>query len=137
MKLNRLRVGKEVSDRLKHLRARTGLTPNILCRLGFCLSLNDPTVPNPDDFPQDSEREIDRHTLTGSWDLFFVALLKERVHRDGLELTDEVLAQQFHAHVNRGVLLLYKRVRNVGDLIHLMPRDALPAEFAKEGVEAV
>lgn len=137
MKLNRLRVGKEVSDRLKHLRARTGLTPNILCRLGFCLSLNDPTVPNPDDFPQDSEREIDRHTLTGSWDLFFVALLKERVHRDGLELTDEVLAQQFHAHVNRGVLLLYKRVRNVGDLIHLMPRDALPAEFAKEGAEAV
>lgn len=137
MKLNRLRVGKEVSDRLKHLRARTGLTPNILCRLGFCLSLNDPTVPNPDDFPQDSEREIDRHTLTGSWDMFFVALLKERVHRDALELTDEVLAQQFHAHVNRGVLLLYKRVRNVGDLIHLMPRDALPAEFAKDGAEAV
>lgn len=137
MKLNRLRVGKEVSDRLKHLRARTGLTPNILCRLGFCLSLNDPTVPNPDDFPQDSEREIDRHTLTGSWDMFFVALLKERVHRDGLELTDEVLAQQFHAHVNRGVLLLYKRVRNVGDLIHLMPREALPVEFAKEGAEAV
>lgn len=137
MKLNRLRVGKEVSDRLKHLRARTGLTPNILCRLGFCLSLNDPTVPNPDDFPQDSEREIDRHTLTGSWDLFFVALLKERVHRDGLELNDEVLAQQFHAHVNRGVLLLYKRVRNVGDLIHLMPRDTLPAESMKDGATVV
>ncbi|WP_191300564.1 DNA sulfur modification protein DndE [Deinococcus indicus] len=130
-------MGKEVSDRLKHLRARTGLTPNILCRLGFCLSLNDPIIPNPDDFPQDSEREIDRHTLTGSWDLFFVALLKERVHRDGLELTDEVLVQQFHAHVNRGVLLLYKRVRNVGDLIHLMPRESLPSEFAKESEEAV
>ncbi len=39
MKLTRLRVGEEASQRLSLLKGRTGLTPNILCRIGFCLSL--------------------------------------------------------------------------------------------------
>jgi DNA sulfur modification protein DndE len=112
MKLNRLRISEEVSNRLSILKGRTGLTPNILCRIGFCLSLNDPAVPNPDDYPTDMEKEIDRHTLTGQWDRLFVALIKERCHQDGLPLDDEELAAQFRAHVNRGVLLLYKQVRS-------------------------
>jgi DNA sulfur modification protein DndE len=123
MKLNRLRISEEVSNRLSILKGRTGLTPNILCRIGFCLSLNDPTVPNPDDYPADTEKEIDRHTLTGQWDRLFVALIKERCYQDGLHLSDEELAAQFRAHVNRGVLLLYKQVRSLNDLMQLMPRD--------------
>ncbi len=125
MKLNRLRVCQEVSSRLSILKGRTGLTPNILCRIGFCLSLNDPAIPDPDDYPPDSEREINRHTLTGPWDQLFVALIKERCQRDGLPLDDATLAVQFRAHINRGVLLLYKRVRSINDLVLLMPRDIL------------
>jgi len=122
MKLNRLRVCQEVSNRLSLLKGRTGITPNVLCRIGFCLSLNDATVPDPDDYPPDSEREIDRHTLTGQWDRLFVALLKERCQQDGRPLSDEALAAQFRAHVNRGVLLLFKRVRSVNDLALLIPK---------------
>src|SRR5436190_1176195 len=113
MKLNRLRVCEEASKRLVHLKARTGLTPNILCRIAFCESLNDASIPNPDDFPPDSDREIDRHTLTGQWDRMFLALIKVRCEHDGLATDDESLAVQFRAHVNRGVLLLYKRVRTL------------------------
>ena len=123
MKLNRLRISEEVSSRLSMLKGRTGLTPNILCRIGFCLSLNDPTIPNPDDYPNDTEKEIDRHTLTGQWDCLFVALIKERCHQDGLPLDNETLAAQFRAHINRGVLLLYKRTRSLNDLVQLMPKD--------------
>lgn len=123
MKLNRLRVCEEVSNRLSILKGRTGVTPNILCRIGFCLSLNDPSIPNLNDYPPDSDREIDRHTLTGPWDRLFVALIKERGQQDSLPLTDEVLADQFRAHVNRGVLLLYKQVRSINDLALLMPRE--------------
>ncbi|RLC79943.1 MAG: DNA sulfur modification protein DndE [Chloroflexi bacterium] len=125
MKLNRLRVCQQVSNRLSILKGRTGLTPNILCRIGFCLSLNDPAIPNPDDYPPDSEREVNRHTLTGPWDQLFVALIKERCQQDGLPLDDAMLAAQFRAHINRGVLLLYKRVRSINDLVLLMPRDIL------------
>ena len=127
MRMNRLRVCGEVSKRLVHLKARTGLTPNILCRIGFCVSLNDLSIPNPDDFPQDSDREIDRHTLTGQWDRMFVALVKVRCEHDGLATDDESLATQFRAHVNRGVLLLYKRVKTLHDLALLMPGEARAA----------
>ncbi|OQY34317.1 MAG: DNA sulfur modification protein DndE [Anaerolineaceae bacterium 4572_5.2] len=123
MKLNSLRVCQEVSNRLSILKGRTGLTPNILCRIGFTLSINDPTIPNPDDYPPDSDRIIDRHVLTGQWDRLFVALIKERCKQDGFSLSDEVLGKQFRAHVNRGVLLLFKRVRSINDLALLMPRD--------------
>jgi DNA sulfur modification protein DndE len=124
VKLNCLRVCEEVSHRLSILEQRTGVTPNILCRIGFYVSLNDPSIPNPDDYPPDSEREINRHTLTGPWDLFFVALIKERCKQDGIPLDDETLAAQFRAHINRGVLLLYKRVRSINDLALLMPRES-------------
>ena len=123
MNLNRLRVCQEVSSRLSTLKGRTGLTPNILCRVGFCLSLNDPTIPDPDDYPPDSDREINRHTLTGPWDSLFVALIKERCYQDGLPTSDEALAKPFGAHINRGVLLLYKRIRSLNDLAQLMPKD--------------
>lgn len=132
MKLNRLRVCQEVSLRLSHLKARTGLNPNVLCRVGFCMSLNDPTVPNADHYPPDSDREIDRHTLTGPWDSLFVAFIKERCAQDGISMEDEELATQFRAHVNRGVLLLYKRIRNLNDLALLMPRETETAPAVRE-----
>jgi DNA sulfur modification protein DndE len=128
MKLNRLRLCAEVSNRLSILKGRTGVTPNVLCRIGFCLSLNDPSIPDPNDYPSDTDKEIDRHTLTGPWDQLFVALIKERCCHDGLLLSDDELAAQFRAHVNRGVLLLYKRVRSINDLALLMPRIHLGSE---------
>lgn len=115
MKMTRLRVCQEVDQRLSQLKARTGLTPNLLCRLGFCLSLNDPIVPDPDSYPPDSNREINRYTLTGEWDDYFVALLRERCIHDNLDLETD-LEDQFRAHVNRGVLTLYLRVKHLGDL---------------------
>lgn len=118
MNSSRLRVCEEADLRLRILKARTGLTPNILCRLGFCLSLNDPTPPDPSQYPEDGPREINRYTLTGSWDSLFEALLKERCYRDGFE--DEDLDNQFRAHVNRGVLAMYKQVRDLNDLRRML-----------------
>lgn len=120
MNYYRLRFGEEASRKLSQLKGRTGLTPNILARIGFCISLNDPTPPNPADYHPDSDREIDRHTLTGAWDSLFVVLIKERCQRDGFG--EEDLFTQFRAHMNRGVLLLDKRVRSLTDLIHVLPQ---------------
>ena len=119
MNYYRLKFGEEASKRLIQLKARTGLTPNLLARIGFCMSLNDPTPPNPEHYLPDSDREIDRHTLTGAWDALFIALIKERCRRDGFD--EEALSTQFKAHMNRGVLLLDKRVRNLADLALVLP----------------
>ncbi|MBI1293687.1 DNA sulfur modification protein DndE [bacterium] len=129
MKLTRLRVCEEVDQRLMQMKAKTGLNPNYLCRLGFNLSLNDPTVPNPADYPTDSDREINRYTLTGEWDDYFVALLRERCAFDKLDLETE-LENQFRAHVNRGVLILNGRMKHLGDLCRLVQDVVI--EFADE-----
>ena len=121
MKLNSLRVCQQASDQLDTLKLRTGLTPNILCRLAFALSLKDSSLPNPDDYPPDSDRIIDRHTLTGPWDSLFVAFIKERCKQDGLAVDDDTLGTQFKAHINRGVLLLHKQTLSLKDLLLLMP----------------
>lgn len=124
----RLRFSEEASRKLSQLKGRTGLTPNLLARIGFCLSLNDPLPPDPNDYLPESNREIDRHTLTGPWDSLFVALIKERCQQDEINQSDVFV--QFKAHMNRGVLLLDKRIRSLNDLALL-----LPDEFRRSALE--
>jgi DNA sulfur modification protein DndE len=115
MSLSRIYVGPQVDNRLRNLKARTGLTPNLLCRLGFCLSLEEPGVPDPKLYDDGTGREFNRYTLTGQWDLFFFALLRERLYQDGLD--QEVhLEEQFKAHLCRGVTLLSQRLKTLADL---------------------
>jgi DNA sulfur modification protein DndE len=122
VRLNKLKLCKDASDRLKHLKARTGLAPNILSRIGYCLSLSDPVIPNPATCPED-DREFNRYTLLGKWDDLFVALLRERLAKDGLG--DGELEEQFRAHVNRGVIALFGLVKGVPDLVELCARKAI------------
>jgi DNA sulfur modification protein DndE len=117
MKLTKLRVTRDVSTRLRVLAGRTGLTPNLLCRLGFCLSLSEPSLPNPDDYPEE-DREFNRYTLLGEYDEFFLALLTQRCHQDGIDSSR--LAEYFRAHINRGVALLQGRLKGIGDLAGLI-----------------
>ncbi len=116
---NRLYVSEEVDLRLRNLKARTGLTPNLLCRLGFCLSLSEPGIPDAKLYGEEHAREFNRYTLTGQWDLFFFSLLRERVQEDGLDVEADLEAQ-FKAHLSRGVLLLYKRLKNLENLADLV-----------------
>lgn len=118
MKLTKLRLTKDASNRLRFIAGKTGLTPNILCRIGFCISLAEPTVPRLEDYG-DEDREFNRYTLLGEYDPLFVALLKQRSNDDGTDLTQ--LPEYFRAHMNRGVMLLQQRVRSLADIANLIP----------------
>ena len=118
MKLTKLRLTKDSSNRLRHLAGKTGLTPNLLCRLGFCLSLNEASVPNPVDYPEE-DREFNRYTLLGEYDALFVALLRQRCHQQKMDASE--LSDYFRAHVNRGVTLLQRRMKGLPDLLGLVP----------------
>lgn len=122
MKLNRIYVSEDSRHKLSILKGRTGLLPNVLCRLGLSLSLTEPGEPNLEDYPTDGS-EFNRYTLMGEWDALIVALLKERCASNGLSLDDDSLANQFRAHLNRGVGLLYGRVKGLSDLVGLLPRE--------------
>ncbi len=119
MAFNRIYVGDEVDQRLRLLKTRTGLTPNLLCRLGFCLSLTEHIIPDPQLYAEGQTREFNRYTLTGQWDTFFFALLRERLVQDGLNLETDLEAY-FKAHLSRGVMMLYQRLKSVEDLADLV-----------------
>ncbi len=132
MTFNRLHVGKEVDLRLKNMKARTGLTPNLICRLGFCLSLAEPGIPDPRMYSDGNVREFNRYTLTGQWDTFFFSLLRERLVEDGLDLETD-LETQFKAHLSRGVLLLYKRMKTLADLGTLVAESQKRTALVQQG----
>lgn len=126
LSVRRLRFCREADSWLRVLRSRTGVTPNILCRMGFALSLDEPGFPNPDAYPEDSGREINRYTLLGEYDAIYVALLRQRVSDDvGTGDTsngEHELDAQFRAHMNRGIMLLAARVKSLPDLLAELAR---------------
>ena len=112
--LQRIPFTEEADSRLRLLKSRTGITPNILCRIGFCLSLEEPGIPAllSEDFKQG--REINRYTLLGKDDQIYVSLLVARLDRDNTASDD--FNNMFLAHVNRGVEILAARIKTIGDL---------------------
>lgn len=104
---------------MNKMKGRVGLTPNILCRIGFNLSLNEAAIPDPKDYDSQGDKEIDRKVLLGAEEDLYVALIKEKCLKDGIP-EDQVL-DYFKAHMNRGVLLLGKRVSNIKDLAQIIP----------------
>jgi DNA sulfur modification protein DndE len=114
MKLTKVRLSKDASNRLRFVAGKTGLTPNLLCRLGLTLSLMESRVPDPEAFPEE-DREFNRYTLLGEFDPLFIALVRQRCEKDGIH-DAELLPAYFRAHLNRGIGLLQHRVRHVSDL---------------------
>lgn len=119
--VRRLRFCQEADTWLRVLKSRTGVTPNILCRIGYALSLDEPGIPNPETYPEDSDREINRYTLLGEHDGTYVALLRQRMSDDCVA-GDHDLDAQFRAHMNRGVILLAARVKALPDLLAELAR---------------
>ena len=120
---NRIRLSKEATFRARSAASRLGMTPNILYRFGICLSIDDPSIPNPMQYGDDGQ-VIDRHTLLGEADAFFIALVKQRLIQDGLDVEKD-FDLQFKAHLNRGTLLFCNRVRDLADIYDLLPQKAV------------
>lgn len=119
MSFNRVRISSQATVRLSILKGRTGLTPNILCRIGLCLSLSEPSIPDPEKYDDDGQ-EFNRYTLTGELDVLIFALIKERLIKDGLNPVEDLITQ-FKAHLNRGAISLFDKVKYLGDIYELLP----------------
>ena len=119
-KWNRLRLSDEFTYRLRNLKGRTGLTPNLICRIGFCLSLAEPRIPDPARYDENGQ-EFNRSTLLGDWDDLYEALLRERLATDQLDLRAHFLPQ-LRAHMNRGAGMACDRIRGLSDVLALVPR---------------
>lgn len=119
MQLNRVHISEDSRNKLRILKGRTGLLPNALSRIGLMLSLSQPNEPELDADSSDGS-EFNRFTLMGEWDMLIVALLEERGIENGMCKDNEILVKYFRAHLNRGVRLLYGRVKRLEDLMDLL-----------------
>jgi DNA sulfur modification protein DndE len=123
MHFTKLRVSAETTSRLRSLRQRTSLTPNLLCRIAFMLSLEEGplgTTTNPDD----DGMEFNAYSLTGDSHESFIAMLRwveTQASTDANEESpaDEDLLTAFRAHIQRGVSILAARVRSPADIARL------------------
>jgi DNA sulfur modification protein DndE len=111
--LQRIPFTTEADSRLRLLKSRTGVTPNILCRIGFCLSLEQHAPPPTLSLNFQQGREINRYTLLGKDDHVFISLLIIKLQRDNIPLSN--INDMFLAHINRGVELLAARIKTIGD----------------------
>lgn len=99
------------------MKIRSGLTPNILCRIALCYALKEYNTPIVE---KDSQgQEFNRFTLLGEWDSFYIALLKMKLLNEGKDPTANLL-KSLKEHIEHGVDLLYTRVRNFDDIGQIM-----------------
>ena len=115
MQLNRIHISEESRHKLSVLKARTGLLPNFLCRLGLTLSLEETSEPTLDADATDGS-EFNRFTLMGEWDPLIVGIVEKRCAANGNGKDNGALVKYFRAHLNRGVVLLYGRVKEMEGL---------------------
>lgn len=111
-------MSDEASQKLRVLYGKTGLTPNLLLRIGFCMSLREPEYLNPELYPEDGQ-ELNRYTLTGEYDAGYLLLLREWMIRHGLTLENDTLVSFFRAHLNRGAMLVARRTKSAADMVLL------------------
>ncbi len=119
MQLNRIHISEDSRNKLRILKGRTGLLPNVLSRIGLMLSLAEENEPELDADTSDGS-EFNRYTLMGEWDPLIVALLEERGTANGMCENNDTLVKYFRAHLNRGVRLLYARVKRLGEIVNLL-----------------
>ena len=121
MRFNRIRMSGRSQNLLGILKTRTGLTPNITCRFAICMSLNDVSVPNPDEFDENGS-EIHPSILFGEYEDIFMALLVQRLHREKLD-PNVYLNRMMRAHLNRGTISLFPRIRDISDFQKMIDQE--------------
>lgn len=124
MTLQRVLFTPDADNRMRMLKGRTGITPNLLGRMGFCLSLEEPGTPALLNAKVAPGREINRYTMLGEYDEAFIALLITWMDGRGYKITKpEEVNKYFLAHMNRGIELITARLKTIIDLDRLIPRN--------------
>ena len=121
MKFSRITTSTRVQKNLGILRIKTGLTPNIFLRFALCMSLKDPSIPNPDEHNQDGS-ELTPAVLFGEHESIYLALMLNRLKKDKLD-PEIYLHKMTRAHLNRGAIALWPRINDLSDFYELVKEE--------------
>ena len=107
-------------NQLGRLKARTGLTPNLLARFALCLSLKEKSAPILSQYDKEGN-DIEPSVLFGEYEPLYLGLMKNRLKKDGLPESE--LNDMTRCHINRGVIALSPRIQNLGDFYELIKEE--------------
>ncbi|MBU4186207.1 MAG: DNA sulfur modification protein DndE [Proteobacteria bacterium] len=114
IEFKRIKLSQESTKKLQLFKSRTGLTPNIACRLALGISIAENNMPDLELFTEESGQEINRYTLFGEHELILTSLFLQWCHENKID--GKVRNKYFLAHINRGVEFLVNRVRGLENL---------------------
>jgi len=118
IEFKRIKLSQESTKKLQLFKGRTGLTPNIACRLALGISLAENNLPALELFTEESGQEINRYTLFGEHELILTSLFLQWCHEKDIAPAERYA--YFLAHINRGVEVLVNRVRGLENLAQLI-----------------
>jgi DNA sulfur modification protein DndE len=124
--VNSIKLSQTAKDQLIKLKRITKIDRwNVLCRWAFYRSLAETAPPSLIPIPADSNLEMSWQVFAGELADISILALKQRCYRDGLDLTPEILAQQFRLHLHRGIGYLAgdPNMRKIEDLVALVSRE--------------
>jgi DNA sulfur modification protein DndE len=123
MPIEHIHLSQQAKEYLIRLKSKTGIRQwNILCRWAFCLSLAEPTIPPATKIAMDSNVEMTWKVFGGVYHEIYYALIKERCKKDGLEISEEILTDQFRLHLHRGIGYLFANssVNDISTLLRMI-----------------
>lgn len=102
-----VRVSRQGKDQLSKLVRHTGIKNwNVLCRWAYCASLSDPKLPTPFNGRLDGGVEMTWKVFSGDFSDIYAGLAAQRALQEGCWNSEEDVAQNFRAHLHRGISYL-------------------------------
>ena len=118
MQFNRIKFSLRAQHIYGQIKHRTDLGINVIARYGFCLSLKDFSIPNPEEYDERG-MEILPGVLFGEHENIYNALMIDRLKKDGLD-PEKYFHIMARAHICRGANALSPRVRDLSDFSDLI-----------------
>ena len=118
-----VRTSSQGRDQLIKIKRYTGLKNwNVVCRWALCASLAEATAPAATRIKSEDGAhtvEMDWHTFGGDDASLYLALVKARCVRDGLDTDDDTIREQFQRHLDRGIgyLAADKTLKSIAGLV--------------------
>ncbi len=122
MIIKQIRLSNSAKEKLSRLKGKTGIQNwNVLCRWGFCFSLQEGTIPTDIEIDSDSNVEMSWLTFAGEQYEIYEALIKQWCIDNNLGADSEVVTKYFKLHLERGISHICGTnfVKNINDLLDL------------------
>ncbi|MEM8971844.1 MAG: DNA sulfur modification protein DndE [Pseudomonadota bacterium] len=124
MHINKFRISSTATGQVRIISQRSGLTPNLVCRMAMLSSFEAGPISGAADDVGDGQ-EFNAYTLFGDYQLLFIDLLKYvEFGAENIEAEDSDLLARLRLHIDRGVRQLSVRLKSPADAAELIAGSA-------------